>query len=154
MKKLGIFLLLTVLIASCEKEKEELWSPPYDILELWNTHRETEWDSLSTANHLVGTWELVYYVCCGEGTTLTEENFEKDLFQVRFFEDGTLEVTEKDKVTQQSEWYVKSEGFGMYGIRVTPFVNQLFGQMVFGDNSVLFNNSILDGADNYFIKLD
>ncbi len=148
----GFYIFIIVILLFGCKVKEPETNSPYDMINLWETHHQTEWDSLSTANQLIGTWKWTYTFCCGESLnpqgqiTLSENLF------ITFFEDATLQVTKSDVFIQESTWHIKSEDADLFGLETNPPVSQLYGRILFGENAVLFSASYRDATDNYFTK--
>jgi hypothetical protein len=147
-----LFFLVSFLCICCNTDKKE-FNPPYDMGKIWEIHHQTTWDSLSTANHLVGKWKWNYSFCCGEGWP--NETFTNDKnFIIQFFDDGTLEVFENNISQKKSTWYPALEDGHLYGIVVNPTIIQLYGRILFDENGVLFDDAYRDGANNYYIRVE
>lgn len=151
--KSAVYFFLVSFICICCNTEERAFNPPYDMGKIWEFHHQTEWDSISTANHLVGKWKWNYSFCCGEGTQ--NEIFTDDQnVVIEFRNDGTLEVLEKNNLTQKSDWHLRIEDANLFGIVANPSVIQLYGRILFTENGVLFDDAYRDGANNYFIRVE
>lgn len=151
--KVVIYILFPlVIIFGCNSEQPDL-NPPYDLTKLWEVHHQTAWDSLSTANHLIGKWKWNYSFCCGLGSKGELFTDDQNLI-VNFYDNGKLEVLEKNISKQVSNWHLRIEDSDLYGIVATPQVIQLLGRMFITENGVLFDDAYRDGANNLFIRID
>jgi len=151
LSKLWIFLLLATQI-SCNKEIEidppAKQQPPVPLPDMVACHGTTAWDSLTIHTNLLGKWEWEYIQCFWNPEDGNNEDFRGML--VEFKPDNTLEVKVNGQITQTSTWKVANLNDGYWGITVSPVVIQLPGRILFCDERVLFNDSYLDGCDNYF----
>lgn len=150
MRSAFFVLLISVGLLSCSKDEV---NPPFDPSSMWNAHQEKEWDSVAVARQLQGQWKWVYNYCCPEGAKQKGSNTEGEGLYIRFYEDSRLEVYKNDKLIQESSWslYLK-DGENLYGLKLEPAVSQLYGRILFKKDYVLFNNSYIDGEDNFFVK--
>lgn len=151
MKLLILSSILFTFIISCNTDENSA-NPLYDITEMWEAHHSSQWDSLSTANQLIGVWKLIYYDCeiCNDPN---EQQKAGENLIVKFYPDGTLELFQDDALKQQSTWFVKIKDVALYGLVVDPPLPQLYGRILFNEDKVLFNNSYIDGGDNFFTKI-
>lgn len=151
--KLWILLVLAVQI-SCTKDKvtETIvkQEPPITLGNMLECHRMSSWDSLTVQNKLLGKWEWEYIQCYWSPERGNYKDFQG--LQVEFKSNNTLQVKVNGQTSQTSEWDVVKLNDGNYSIRVNPIVLQLPGRILFCDERVLFNDSYVDGCDNYFKK--
>lgn len=144
----GLLLALPFLLFTCCKKEEDV--PPVHVEQLWACHHEMTWDSLSTRNALLGEWEWEFISCYW-----SPENANGDEFKglvIHFKSDDTLIVTENGQITQVSSWKVVDGDGDLFELEVNPYVGQLYGRILFCDQKVEFNDSYIDGCDNYFVK--
>ncbi len=115
---------------------------------MWDCHHETSWDSLKTNLTLIGEWEWEFTGCYRSPEGATNEEFKG--LTIEFKSDNTLEVKENEQITQISNWKVAEGDADLFAIDVEPSVIQLYGRILFCGERVEFNDSYIDGCDNYF----
>ena len=140
---LAFFLLLLI---SCKKEEPI----SYNQTDMWNCHHEGTWNAASTRIVLLGEWELEYVICGGRGG-ITGGEPQVDL-TIEFKSDNTLTVTLNRTITQTASWKVVEGDADLYELDVEPFVSEIHGRILFCGSTVEFNDSYLDGCDNYFSR--
>ena len=104
----------------------------------------------SLREELIGRWRWVYavnYWAPDEG-----RNTENEELQVHLEDDSTLTVIRRGGVEQTTTWTVVLRDASLFGIDTDIFVGNLRGRILLCDNLVEFNNSYIDGSDNYFVK--
>lgn len=140
----SVFLLLAILLIllACNKEP----NPPISQSDMWDCHSGMTWDSLKTANALIGEWEWEY-ISCFSG--LANDSESKGL-TIEFKSDNTLDVKQDGETTQISTWEVVERSTGFFKVDVAPSVNQLNGLILFCDERIEFQSSESDGCDDYF----
>ena len=141
-----LFIMLFVIsffLLACNKDKK----PPVSQQEMWDCHNEMNWDSVKTKNSLLGEWEWEYIYCYWYPEEANYDEY-KGLV-IEFKPDNTLHVKENGQITQTSKWKVVKSG-SLFNIDVEPRVSHLYGMILFCDDRVEFNNSYIDGCDNYF----
>jgi len=132
---------------SCEKEiKIEI--PPINQKIMWDCHHEKTWDSLKTQNTLIGIWEWKYIACFWTPENANSEDFQG--LSIEFKSDSTLDVKQDGNIIQTSNWKVVDGDAGLYALEVETHVMQLGGRILFCEDIVEFNDSYIDGCDNYF----
>ena len=148
MKKI-IFILAIALftIVACE---EASLNKEYNIVDFSSDHASQVWDSTSTANQLLGSWQWVYSECCVEGHLGGEDKTDEE-FIVRI-DHMTIQVYQKKELVKSTDWFLEIEDGGYYGINAQLYIPQIRGRILFSGNRILFQNSYLDGADNYFVR--
>lgn len=97
---------------------------------------------------LFGEWEWIYISCIFDAEVAHEDLYKG--LSIMFNSDNTLEVKQDGEVTQTASWYVVSSEIEYQVIEVDPPVPQLYGRIFFCDDLVEFNQSYIDGCDNYF----
>lgn len=141
-----IALILTISILSIACNKEE--NPPISRGDIWECHHERTWDSLSTKEALIGEWEWEYVRCFWSPDDANGNEF--DGLTIEFKQDNTLDVKENGQITQTSNWKVVDGDADLFAIDADPAVAQLYGRILFCEDRVEFNDSYIDGCDNYF----
>lgn len=145
------FLLVILNILSSCNESDSI--DTYQLPKFWNNLTESDWDSTSTANNLVGTWELTYRYCCPESTTGGKLiNVENEGYQLSITSEK-IYVFVNGELTQESNWLLQTRNAPAFRIDSNPYVSNTRGQIVFAENMVLFHGSPSDGADNYFERI-
>jgi hypothetical protein len=142
-----LFALIIVSLGSCTIENEKR---PFDQGDMWHCHLSTSWDSLSTTNHLIGTWEWAYIRCLSP--VLNENARQHSGLSITFHTDHTLDVKEEGELIQSTTWEVREGLEGIFTLEVDSSVAQLHGRLLFCDDVLEFNNSYLDGCDNFFTR--
>lgn len=157
MKPKTITRLMFVLVLTaqlCCKEKQvlppEKQLPPVTLPAMTECHQKNSWDSLNIHDKLLGQWDWEYIQCFWD----PEKGNYKDFLgmTVEFKSDNTLEVKMNGQTTQSSTWKIANMGDGYFKVDTNPLVVQLPGRILFCDDRVLFNDSYVDGCDNYFKK--
>ncbi|MEQ9426484.1 MAG: hypothetical protein RJQ09_18825 [Cyclobacteriaceae bacterium] len=149
--KLANTTLLVVLVWFVACDNEDAVTSKYNFEDFWNAHVEQRKDSISVKTSLIGTWDWVFTRCCPEsnqnqGRLTSNENVSVviDSQMIEILRDGNLEHSTK--------WQLESKADGLFGLEMESFNSLISGRILFKDNIVLFNNSHLDGVDNYFIN--
>ena len=139
-----LMLVISMLLMACNKKE----NPPISQDEMWDCHHETIWDSLLTKENLIGEWEWEFISCYTSPEDINYEAFAG--MTITFKEDSTLDLKENGQITQTANWEISNRIGGLFAISVDPIVIELYGQILFCHNRVAFNNSYIDGCDNYF----
>jgi hypothetical protein len=142
----SIVLTFTLLILLIACNKEEM--PPINQGDMWDCHHEMTWDSLSTKETLIGVWEWEYIGCFWNPEDANKSEFKG--LTIEFKSDNTLDVKENGQITQTSNWEIVNGDAELFAIDVHPPVTQLYGRILFCEERVEFNDSYIDGCDNYF----
>lgn len=145
---LAFIFVAAIILITCNKEE----TPPINQAEMWDCHHKTEWDSLKTKERLIGTWDWEYIGCYWNTEDANDDSFKG--MTIEFKSDSTLIVRENGQMTQTSRWVVVDEDADLYSIEVDPTVIQLYGRILFCEKIVEFNDSYIDGCDNYFKRND
>ena len=138
-----LFLVILSTLLACNKNE----NPLINQANMWDCHHKTTWDSLKIKKTLIGEWTWEYFTCSEEPDTNKTEF--KGL-TIEFRPDNTLDMKKNGQTTQTSNWKVVDGDADLFAINVAPSVFQLHGQILFCCGRVEFNNSNLDGCDNYF----
>ena len=152
-------LLLFVLFTTCNQEEpspdeetscNEAAAPPPAELNLWACHRTVTRDSVATESALLGEWDWEYISCFWKTEKANGEDFK--CLSLEFKADHTLIVKESGKITQTSRWKIFRGDPDAFVIKTEPLVPQVVGRIMFCADVLEFNDSYVDGCDNYFRK--
>ncbi|GAB3642957.1 hypothetical protein [Spirosoma arcticum] len=113
---------------------------------IWDCHHRNTWSAKAVAAQLVGRWQWRYVSC-----ELLRSATQNAGLTVVFEPDKTLTVRENGVIKQTARWEVVPTD-NIWGLAVQPAVSQLHGRILFCDQTVEFNNSYIDGCDNYFVR--
>lgn len=135
-------------VAGCNNE--EKFNPPCDPRTLWEQNdADYEW----IKDNLLGTWNWKYVYCCGETTKPYKSTTESIGLQVTFLANGTLTIDYPDSSQITATWILSKNNGELFALETKPAISQLSGSISFCADYVGFYNSYLDGADNYFQKV-
>jgi hypothetical protein len=151
-----IFFLLSSL-GSCDEPSVT----PTQFPKFWKHSSESLWDSTSTANNLLGIWKLTHRYCCPESTTVGKlSNVKHELYFLSISPDS-IRVYESGELIRESYWLLQSQSTSsvpdqstsVFRMTTDPHVSNTWGQIIFGENLLLFYGSPSDGPDNYFERV-
>jgi hypothetical protein len=144
---------LTVLgMTACQKklDSKEIDTSGFQILPYYNAHNaQGQWTQNRIFDSLVGTWQWQYRTCEGMGYTSV---MAEDGLTIQFQKDSTLIATKSGK-SEKTRFKVVVEDRIDFAVFQDSKIAKLDGRIYFYDNKVIFNNSYLDGCDNYFIRV-
>lgn len=156
----SLSLFLFLVLANCNSdeptpEKEESTcnktaAPPPAQLNLLSCHRKVTRDSVATENALLGVWDWEYISCFWKTEKANGEDFK--CLSVEFKADHTLIVKDGGKTTQTARWKIFRGDPELFVIKTEPLVPQVVGRILFCEDVLEFNDSYVDGCDNYFRK--
>lgn len=151
---LMVALSMIAIQSSCNKAKTtdtvQPPKPPIALDSMLICSGQTNWDSASLHNALVGKWQWEYIKCYWYPEKANNEDFKN--LTLEFKQHDSLEVKLNGLVTQNSSWHVTKLNDGYFKLLVNPIVLQLPGKILFCGDRVLFYDSYVDGCDNYFQK--
>lgn len=146
---IALVLLFSILLVACNDD-DLLSKKPTPFLN--DCHHETTWDSLSTADGIVGEWQWFHKHCVWgsfEGDSISD----KDV-TIKFFENGTL-AFQKDTSMKTATWQVKSTGAdNLFELKFDSFVSNINGSIRICDNEISFDDTPTDGCQNFFRKIE
>jgi hypothetical protein len=138
---LGTFLTLFG-FQSCTKDS----NIKTDIQRLWDCNASQHYDSTKLAGKLIGSWQ--WSEMSSEGVSKP-----KDKNVTVTFTSGKFSVAENFTVVTRGNWQLKKVDNDILGLSMdTPSVF-LYGRILICDDEVLFNDSYIDGADNFFSRI-
>ncbi len=147
--KSHLFVVSFIFIISCDKE--ELSNRPMSQAAIWDCYNKSSWNDTQIREELIGQWRWIYT----ENFWVPEEgrNTENEKMEIAFFRDSTLLVTLNDKAIFTTGWKVVPEDGDLYGLALDSAFSQLYGRILICADIVEFNNSYIDGSDNYFKRI-
>ena len=152
MKKIliGIIVLITFTIFSCDKE--DITSRPMSQSEIWTCYNQIDWNDNKIRDELIGKWKWIYtesYWAPEKGRNTENENT-----QIEFFNDSTLHVLVGGEIKNTTKWTFIPKDGELYGLELDSSVSQLYGRILICGEIIEFNNSYIDGSDNYFERIE
>lgn len=157
---LSSFFLLIIAFLGCnpdepapEKDENacnEAAAPPPAELNLLSCHRSISRDSVATESALLGVWDWEYITCFWKTEKANGEDYK--CLSIEFKADHTLIVKESGKTTQTARWKIFRGDPEFFVIKTEPLVPQVVGRIQFCKDVLEFNDSYVDGCDNYFRK--
>jgi hypothetical protein len=148
-------LLFIAILPSCQKSnegEEQLvqQTPPITLDSMIKCNSRVARDSAAIHGALIGKWKWEFISCFWNPEKANGDDFKT--LAVEFKSNDTVEVKVDNAITQKSSWKVKALSDGSFSVVTTPIVLQLPGRIMFCGDRVLFQDSYVDGCDNYFIK--
>ena len=139
---------ISILLASCDKAENQ----PESQINYWDCHHKMIWDEITTKETLIGEWEWEYIACYWNPEDANDHDFKG--MTIEFKSDNTLSLKENGQITETSNWKVVDGDAELFELEVDPFIGQIRGRILFCEKSVEFNDSYIDGCDNYFRKIE
>ncbi len=152
-----LILFLTVLLLSCGHERTEMPGPPVDTGgpcppksqgDMWTCHHTSTWDITKAHNALIGKWEWKYSGCYWKPEDAGCDSL--SAFKIEFTNENKYIVEENGQMIQNGSWVLTDGDSDLFKLQATPAVSTLYGRILFCDDIVEFNDSYIDGCDNYF----
>ncbi|AUP80670.1 hypothetical protein [Flavivirga eckloniae] len=144
--KILLIIGLLIITFACDNSNDFI-EPPVKQAEMISLHSEKDWNETKIMNTLIGQWEWEYVSCFWDSED--SRYAKKQELTIEFKTDGSLEIQQNGKPTQNSEWKVVLNS-NIYELEVSPPVEQLYGNIFFSERRVLFYQSYMDICDNYF----
>jgi hypothetical protein len=152
MRLIGKLLTTLIIVSTVGQGCKDDSISPYDYETILKCNNKNNWGLELTKNKIVGLWEWKYIRCCGETSSPYENNTEFKGLRIEFKNDGTGILIENDAIGEFT-WDIGTYNV-LYGFTTEPNITQLSGQLLFCDNIMMCNASYIDGADNFFKKLN
>lgn len=153
MKMLKRTFILISIILNIGCDKEEITQRPMSETDIWNCYTNSEWTELKIRTELIGRWKWIYsenFWAPDKGRNAENENT-----VIEFLSDSTLNVIVGGELQNSTKWIVTSKDGELYGLELDAAVTTLlYGRILICDEIVEFNNSYIDGSDNYFKKIE
>ncbi len=147
----GTMMLISILVLiSCEKE--EISQRPMSQTNIWNCYNDSEWTDLKIRDELTCSWKWIYsenFWAPDKGRNTENENT-----LIEFLTDSTLNVIVDGNIQNSTKWTVTPKDGDLYGLDLDSAVTTLlYGRILICGEILEFNNSYIDGSDNYFQKV-
>lgn len=146
---LTLYLTIIFFAQSCTEKSD----PMYDYQATWKCHFEKDWTYESTRSKIIGHWEWKYIKCCGETINPYQNSTESEGLIIEFNSDGTGKLLDRDTYDEFT-WDIRLVDNELFGFEIIPRIPQLYGRLLLCDNLMISNHSYIDGADNYFVKIE
>jgi hypothetical protein len=147
MKQILIIFIVLIGAAACQKELDisEFKVKPY-----FDAHNsQGQWTENRIFDSLVGVWQWQYMKCDESGFSSFDKNAS---LTIQFAKDSILIATQNGKSTK-TRFSIAVEDRVSFSVVQDSLIASLDGRIYFYDNKVVFNDSYIDGCDNYFIRL-
>ena len=149
----NLFLVLTLILFCISCDKEDIYERPMSQTDIWNCYNDSEWSDVKIRDALIGKWKWTYsqnYWAQNEGW-----NTEKENTVIEFFNDSTLQISENGELIGTTNWTVNPKDGELYGLELdSTLTTLLYGRILICGETLEFNNSYIDGIDNYFNKIN
>jgi len=147
---ISFIVLIGVSLQSCKKEDLSINLPTQE--EMWSCHHQNDWDTTKMKNELSGKWKWVFtqnYWNPTEGRNTEDKHIE-----IEFANDSILNIIENDTIIHSAKWSIVLKDDDLFGIEFDSSVSLLHGRILICGNTLEFNNTYLDGDDNYFLRTE
>ncbi len=133
--------ILSLIFFTCKKQKNSEDS-------FWHCGAVELLDSVSQLNKLTGSWKWIK-----QKIPLNQQYIDPNKVVVVTFEsNGNFNVTENTIIVTQGRWGIKHGSYISWQLDLSVPNSYLTGDIIFCENTALFNNSPIDGPLNYFQK--
>lgn len=152
MKKIFNVIIVFIVFTIISCDKEDISSRPLSQTEIWTCYSQIDWNESQIRDELIGKWRWVYtenYWAPEKG-----HNTENDNTQIEFFQDSTLNVLIGGEIKNTTKWIIIPKDGELYGLELDSSVSQLYGRILICGKIIEFNNSYIDGSDNYFERIE
>ena len=150
MKNPSILLLATMLFFACKKDEFE---PPFNNTAFYENHLAAHWTKETAAEHLQGSWKLIYLFCCGFGESHNWAAIDNGYFELQFVGDR-VSIFTNNTLGATLCWEFDERHENTLNLASEEFIPNTAGALYFSDHYMLFNGSPTDGLDNYFQKVN
>ncbi len=138
-------------ILSCEKE--DVSQRPMSQTDIWKCYNNSEWSELKIRNELIGKWKWIYnesFWYPNDGRNTESENT-----VIEFSNDSTITIIVNGNSEDTTKWMVTPKDGELYGLELDSSVTTLlYGRILICGEILEFNNSYIDGSDNYFKRIE
>jgi len=142
-------LLLTIALFSCEKQNNP--QPPLSLEDMHSCHQKKDWHAELLRDSLLGEWRWLYtqnfWAPEAAHYTTNQEVF------ISFRPDSLLHIVVREDTLHTTKWQVSLRRTNMYQLVLEEPHQYLHGDIVLCEDLLLFNNSYVDGSDNFFERV-
>ena len=150
MKKIFYIVLMALTLMKIGCSKDELREKPISQVQIWKCYKSKTWDENKIFDLLVGKWKWIYSESYSDGIGTSTEN---ENMIVEFFSDSTLLVSVNNRTRDTIKWIVVPKDGDLFGVKCDSSIAQLQGRILNCGDILEFNNSYIDGVDNYFERM-
>ncbi len=151
MKHTFLLVALIVFFTSCDTE--EISKRPISEADMWNCYKDSEWTDAKIKNALIGKWKWIYsesYWAPDKGNNTENENT-----VIEFLNDSSLQISVNGEPIGVTNWTIEFKDGELYGLlQDSTITTLLYGRILICGETAMFNNSYIDGSDNYFKKIN
>jgi len=149
MKNLFFLMMLILFCISCAEE--DISGRPISQSDIWNCYNDSEWSDVKVKDELIGKWKWIYtenFWTPNEGWNTENENT-----VIEFLNDSSLQISVNSVLMGTTKWSVKPQDGELYGLELDSTITALLhGRILICGEILEFNNSYIDGSDNFFKK--
>jgi hypothetical protein len=154
LSKIFIVPVFFCILFSCQKElgtqNKVPLKPPVSLSEMIRCHQSLSPDSAQVYAAMLGTWSWEFITCFWSPENASNSQFETLSIELQ---PGNIMLVKQAGVVQQTGgWRMVNLNDGYYEIQTDPAVVQLRGRILICNQRMVFNESYVDGCDNYFTK--
>lgn len=146
------FAMIVVFLLGFNSCKKDDSVPPVQPEDMWQCHIDEDWPQQAVEDQLIGEWSWEYISCYWAPDDANDD--EHVGLTLSFHADNTVQVFENGSLVSTSDWEVTDGDSETYKLELNPAIVQCQGRILFCEEWVEFNDSYIDGCDNYFIKID
>lgn len=121
--------------------------------EIWNCYQDSEWSVVKVKDALIGEWKWIYsenFWAPNEGLNTEDKNT-----IIEFLNDSSVQIYVNGNLTGTTNWTVKPKDGELFGLELDSTITTLlYGRILICGETLEFNNSYIDGSDNYFQKIN
>ncbi|MEM8487654.1 MAG: hypothetical protein AAF564_19035, partial [Bacteroidota bacterium] len=151
-KTVGFILAVFFLLPACDQQVDplsELAIPP-DGQMLRACNDQKMWSAALLRESLVGEWRW-YYTYNGFTPNAARNTLERNTV-VTLNSDSTLQVMEAGETTYTTRWSVENVYEDLYGLETTSSTPFTLGHINLCDDLLEFDDSNIDGDNNFFVR--
>ncbi len=145
-QKVVISLLFAIAMLSCEQQK--LPHPPKTLEDMHSCYQNKAWNEISLRDSLIGEWRWLYTqnFWAPEAAHYTTN---QDVC-ITFRSDSLLHVITQGDTLHTTKWEIMLKQNNNYELALEAPHQYLHGNILLCEDLLLFNNSYVDGSDNFF----
>lgn len=142
-----LFVIFQMTFLCCKEEK----NPAEDYVSIYECHQKNNFDEAAIRNKIIGTWGWEYVTGGHFSPSGVHDTEISKGLKIKFNADGSGTIMAKD-TTGVFTWTIEMRDTNHYEFKTTPFVSELRGRLLFCDDLMMCNSSIIDGPDHVFKK--
>jgi hypothetical protein len=147
---ISFFVLMSISLLSCKKEDPSINIP--DQEKMWDCHHQNDWNSSKIINAFSGKWKWVFTQNYWQ--PITGRNTENENIEIEFVNDSVLNIIQNGIISISTKWEIVPVDGDLFGLSSDSSISFLYGRILICGNTLEFNNTYLDGDDNYFLRTE